>query len=233
MSDSFYITTPIYYVNDVPHIGHAYTTVAADAAVRYHRLAGDASYLLTGTDEHGEKIERAAREHGMSAKQWTDSMIPPWKEVWANLDISYDDFIRTTEERHEGPVQDFVQALYDKDEVYLGTYEGLYCVGCEQFKTPDDLVDGRCPLHPNRDIEHVKEDNYFFRLSKYAQPLLDLLGKNPDFFVARSNTAATIAIAARMPNRQPRRIHGRVTCARAATEAPATLRDLRSGSCTR
>src|SRR5262245_12411897 len=97
MSDSFYITTPIYYVNDVPHIGHAYTTVAADAAARYHRLAGDRTYLLTGTDEHGEKIERAAREHGKSAKEWTDSMIPPWKSVWSNLQISYDDFIRTTE----------------------------------------------------------------------------------------------------------------------------------------
>jgi len=179
VSDYFYITTPIYYVNDVPHLGHAYTTVAADVLARFRRLQGRDVHFLTGTDEHGEKVLRTAEAKGLDPKAWTDQIVPRWKEVWAALDISYDDFIRTTEERHEGPVQKFVQELYDRDEVYLGAYEGLYCVGCEGFKSPDDLVDGRCPLHPNRDIEHVKEDNYFFRLSKYAQPLLDLWEKEP------------------------------------------------------
>src|SRR5687768_16888414 len=177
--DTFYLTTPIYYVNDVPHLGHAYTTVAADMICRFRRMQGRKVHFLTGTDEHGEKILRTAEAKGMSPKEWTDSIVPRWTEVWKALDISNDDFIRTTEARHEGPVQEFVQELYDRDEVYLGTYEGLYCVGCEGFKTPDDLVDGRCPLHPNRDIEHVKEDNYFFRLSKYAQPLLDLWEREP------------------------------------------------------
>ena len=175
----YYITTPIYYVNDVPHLGHAYTTVAADVLARFRRLQGRDVHFLTGTDEHGEKVLRTAEAKGLDPKAWTDQIVPRWKEVWEALDISYDDFIRTTEERHEGPVQKFVQALYDRDEVYLGTYEGLYCVGCEGFKTPDDLVNGRCPLHPNRDIEHVKEDNYFFRLSKYAEPLLELWEKEP------------------------------------------------------
>ncbi|MFY9587778.1 MAG: methionine--tRNA ligase [Actinomycetota bacterium] len=172
MSDSFYITTPIYYVNDVPHIGHAYTTVAADASARYHRLAGDKTYLLTGTDEHGEKIERAAREHGMSAKEWTDSMIPPWRSVWSNLDISYDDFIRTTEERHETPVKAFLQNLYDRGEVYLSEYEGPYCVSCEAFYAESELVDGNCPIH-GTPVQRLKEENYFFRLSKQSDWLLN------------------------------------------------------------
>ena len=169
----FYLTTPIYYVNDVPHLGHAYCTVASDVICRFRRLQGREVHFLTGTDEHGEKILRTAQEKGLSPKDWTDQIVPRWIEVWKALDITNDDFIRTTEERHEGPVQDFVQALYDKDEIYLGKYKGMYCVGCEAFKTEDDLVDGRCPLHPNREIEHIEEDNYFFRLSKYAEPLLE------------------------------------------------------------
>ncbi|MBW3594367.1 MAG: methionine--tRNA ligase [Actinobacteria bacterium] len=174
----FYLTTPIYYVNDVPHLGHAYCTVASDIVCRYRRLQGRDVHFLTGTDEHGEKILRTAQEKGMSPKEWTDEIVPRWLEVWDALDITNDDFIRTTEERHEKPVQTFVQALYDKDEIYLGTYRGLYCVGCEAFKTEDDLVDGRCPLHPNRDIEHLEEDNYFFRLSKYAEPLIERYTSN-------------------------------------------------------
>ena len=174
MSDSvFYLTTPIYYVNDVPHLGHAYTTVASDIICRYRRIQGCEVHFLTGTDEHGEKILRTAEEKGLSPKDWTDQILPRWTEVWEALDISNDDFIRTTEERHEKPVQAFVQALYDKDEIYLGAYKGLYCVGCEGFKTEDELVDGRCPLHPNREIEHLEEDNYFFRLSKYADRLIE------------------------------------------------------------
>jgi methionyl-tRNA synthetase len=172
MGDPFYITTPIYYVNDVPHIGHAYTTVAADAAARYHRLAGDTTYLLTGTDEHGEKVERAARERNMDPKAWTDSIIPNWRSVWTNLDISNDDFIRTTEVRHASPVQAFVQHLYDKGEIYLDEYEGPYCVACEQFYAESELVDGCCPIHGTQ-VERLKEPNYFFRQSAQTEWLLN------------------------------------------------------------
>ncbi len=175
MSDQvFYLSTPIYYVNDVPHLGHAYTTVAADVICRFRRLQGREVHFLTGTDEHGERLMRIAQEKGLTPKEWTDQIVPRWKEVWEALDITYDDFIRTTEERHEGPVQTFVQALYDRDEIYLGTYEGLYCLGCEGFKTEDDLVDGKCPLHRTLEIQHVEEENYFFRLSKYADRLIEL-----------------------------------------------------------
>ena len=171
--DTFYVTTPIYYVNDVPHLGHAYTTVAADMICRFRRMQGRKVHFLTGTDEHGEKILRTAEAKGMSPKEWTDSIVPRWTEVWKALDISNDDFIRTTEERHEGPVQEFVQALYDKGDIYLGTYKGLYCVGCEAFKVEDELVDGKCPLH-GTEPDVVEEDNYFFRLSNYAARLIEL-----------------------------------------------------------
>ena len=174
MAKSFYISTPIYYINDVPHLGHAYTEVAADFIARFKRLQGFDVTFLTGTDEHGQKIAQAAAAKGMKPKEWADQIVPRWHEVWKALDISYDDFIRTTESRHEEPVQKFVQELYDRGEIYLGSYEGLYCVGCEAFKTPDELVDGKCPLHPTREIEHVKEENYFFRLSKYADRLIEL-----------------------------------------------------------
>jgi methionyl-tRNA synthetase len=171
MSD-FYITTPIYYVNDVPHIGHAYTTVAADTAARYHRLKGDRTLMLTGTDEHGQKVEEAAKARGMAPLAWTDSMIPQWKDVWSRLRISNDDFIRTTEQRHEGPVKAFLQHLHDSGEIYAGEYEGPYCVPCEQFYAESELVDGNCPIH-GRPVERLKEENYFFRLSKQADWLLN------------------------------------------------------------
>jgi methionyl-tRNA synthetase len=175
--DTFYITTPIYYINDVPHLGHAYTTVAADFVARYHRQTGRPVHFLTGTDEHGERIMRTAEEKGLSPIQWADQIVPRWTEVWSALDISYDDFIRTTETRHEKPVQQFVQALYDKGEIYLGTYEGLYCIGCEEFKQPDELVDGKCPLH-GIEPQEVKEDNYFFRLSHYRDALIERFESN-------------------------------------------------------
>ena len=179
MSDEvFYLTTPIYYVNDVPHLGHAYTTVAADVICRFQRLDGRRVHFLTGTDEHGLKVFRTAQDKGLSPKEWADRIVPRWHEVWAALDISNDDFIRTTEPRHEGPVQDFVQALYDRGDVYLDTYRGLYCVGCEEFKAPDQLVDGKCPLH-GTEPEVVEEDNYFFRLSKYQDRLIELYESDP------------------------------------------------------
>jgi len=177
---TFYITTPIYYVNDVPHLGHAYTTVVADFLARFRRLEGRRVHFLTGTDEHGEKVLRTAESHGMSPRDWADRIVPRWTELWEELDISNDDFIRTTEPRHERPVQAFVQALFDRGEIYSGTYEGLYCVGCEAFKQPDELVDGKCPLH---DVEPkvVQEENYFFRLSRYAERLIELYESRPSF----------------------------------------------------
>ena len=170
--DIFYLTTPIYYINDVPHLGHAYTTVAADVICRFRRLQGRAVHMLTGTDEHGQKVLRTAEAKGLDPKEWADQIVPRWTDVWKALDISYDDFIRTTEDRHEGPVQTFVQALHDRGEVYLDSYEGLYCVGCEEFKAPDQLVEGKCPIH-GTEPELVKEDNYFFRLSKYQDALIE------------------------------------------------------------
>lgn len=182
MKDTFYVTTPIYYVNGVPHIGHAYTTVACDVIARYHRLRGEAVFFLTGTDEHSQNVARIAEENGVSPGEWTDRMIPEWKRVWERLQISYDDFIRTSEDRHTRAVQEFVKALYDRGDVYLGTYEGPYCVSCEEFKIEAELVDGQCPIH-RRPVEHLSEENYFFRLSKYQDALLRHYAENPDFVV--------------------------------------------------
>ncbi len=178
--DLFYITTPIYYPNDVPHIGHAYTSVAADVVARYHRLRGEEVLHLTGTDEHGLKLQRAAEAAGMDPQTWVDEMEPRWKEVWARLDIAYDDYIRTTEPRHEAAVRTLLQAVHDngRDDIYLGTYEGLYCVSCEAYYVESDLVDGNCPIH-GRPVEHVTEENYFFRLSAYADRLLEHYADEP------------------------------------------------------
>ena len=172
--DVFYITTPIYYPNDVPHIGHAYNAVATDFIARYHRLRGEVVFHLTGTDEHGLKLQRAAEAAGMSPQDWVDSMEPRWKEVWARLDIAYDGYIRTTEPRHEAAVAELLNAVHDngRDDIYLGTYEGLYCVSCELYYTEDDLVEGKCPIH-DRAVEQMREENYFFRLSAYGDRLLE------------------------------------------------------------
>jgi methionyl-tRNA synthetase len=174
----FYLTTPIYYINDVPHLGHAYTTVAADFVCRFRRLQGRPVHFLTGTDEHGQKVLQAAEARALAPREWADEVVPRWTDVWKALDISYDDFIRTTESRHEQPVQRFVQALYDRGDVYLGTYEGLYCVGCEEFKVPDQLVDGKCPLH-GIEPDLVREENYFFALSKYRDALIEQFENDP------------------------------------------------------
>ena len=175
----FYVTTPIYYPNADPHIGSAYTTVAGDLLCRFRRLQGRTVHYLTGTDEHGQKILRTAQAAGMKPLDFLDSIIPRYKEAWAHLEIDYDDFIRTTEERHETSVGRFVQDLYDRDDIYLGTYEGLYCVGCEAFKLPDELVDGKCPLHDTvPDV--IKEDNYFFRLAAYRERLIELYTSQPE-----------------------------------------------------
>ncbi|CAN5785258.1 hypothetical protein BH18ACT15_BH18ACT15_14520 [soil metagenome] len=154
--------------------------MAADWLARWHRLDGRAVHFLTGTDEHGLKLFRTAEARGLAPKEWADRIVPRWGEVWEALAISNDDFIRTTEARHEEPVQRFWQELHDRDEVYLDTYEGLYCVGCEEFKKPDDLVDGKCPEHGVAP-EVVKEENYFFRLSKYRDRLIELYESEPRF----------------------------------------------------
>jgi methionyl-tRNA synthetase len=179
-SKAFYLTTPIYYVNDVPHIGHAYTTVAGDVLTRWHRQRGEKVWFLTGTDEHGEKVLRSAEAHDVSPQRWADRLVEDeWRPVWRSLDIANDDFIRTTELRHTERVQAFLQGLHDVGEIYEGLYEGPYCVSCEEFKLPGDLLDGTgdyaglkvCAIH-GTPVEELSETNYFFRLSKYGDALL-------------------------------------------------------------
>jgi methionyl-tRNA synthetase len=179
--DTFYVTTPIYYPNDVPHIGHAYTTVATDVVARYHRLRGEDVFFLTGTDEHGKKVPQAARDRGMEPQAFVDQMEPRWREVWERLEIAYDDYIRTTEPRHEAAVTRLLQAVYEngRDDIYLGTYEGLYCVSCEAYYTEDELIDGMCPIH-GTPVEAMSEENYFFRLSAYQDRLLEHYEQRPE-----------------------------------------------------
>ena len=172
------MTTPIYYVNDVPHIGHAYTTVTADALARWHRLLGDDVFFLTGTDEHGLKIQRTADANGITPQEQADRTSARFREVWEMLGISNDDFIRTTEPRHITSVQSFMQAIFDNGWIRKGTYSGQYCVPCEAYYNDADLVDGNCPIH-NRPVEWLEEDNWFFELSKFEQPLLDWYASNP------------------------------------------------------
>jgi len=166
----FYITTPIYYVNDKPHIGHAYTTVLADVLARYHRLMGEEVFFLVGTDEHGAKIEAAAEQAGKSPREFCDENVEAFREAWKSLDISYSNFIRTTDSSHEKAVSNALEYLYKKDFIYKGVYKGLYCRGCEQYKTDDDLVDGKCPDHQT-EPEVMEEESYFFRLSQFGGEL--------------------------------------------------------------
>jgi methionyl-tRNA synthetase len=180
-SGRFYVTTPIYYVNDAPHIGHGYTTIIADALARWHRLAGDDTYFLTGTDEHGLKVQRAAEANGLTPREWTDRTAERFRDAWKQLDISNDDFIRTTEPRHYAAVQTFLQQVYDNGYIEKGLYQGLYCVSCEAYYTAEELVDGElCPIH-RRPAEQVHEENYFFKLSQFEHRLLDWYGAHPEF----------------------------------------------------
>jgi methionyl-tRNA synthetase len=174
VTDRFYVTTPIYYVNDAPHIGHAYTTVAADSLARWHRLKGEDVFFLTGTDEHGLKVQRSAVEAGVTPQAQADLNSARFRAVWDSLGITYDDYIRTTEPRHRTAVQALLQAVYDNGWIEKGTYEGLYCVSCEGYYNDDDLVDGNCPIH-GRPVEYLKEDNYFFKLSAFADRLEEWL----------------------------------------------------------
>ena len=175
----FYLTTPIYYVNDAPHIGHAYTTVAGDVLTRWQRQRGEGVWFLTGTDEHGEKVMNAAKSNNVSPQEWCDRLVEnAWKPLWKSLNIANDDFIRTTEERHEVRVQAFLQLLKDKGYIYLDKYEGPYCIGCEEFKLPGDLEDNKCKIH-GRPVEMLSEENWFFKLSEFAPKLIEHYKKNP------------------------------------------------------
>jgi len=185
MKKTFYITTPIYYPSDKLHIGHSYTTVAADAMARFKRLTGYDVKFLTGTDEHGQKIQRIAREKGMSPKEYVDGIVEWIKDLWKIMDISYDQFIRTTDKYHEEIVQKIFTKLYEKGDIYKSEYEGWYCTPCESFWTESQLVDGKCP-DCGRQVERVKEEGYFFRLSKYGDRLLQYYDEHPDFIQPES-----------------------------------------------
>lgn len=177
---TFYITTPIYYPSDKLHIGHAYTTVAADSIARYKKLTGYDVYFLTGSDEHGQKIERAAKSKGETPKEYVDEIVAGFKDLWQKLDVNYDDFIRTTQERHKKTVQMIFEQLYKQGDIYKSSYEGWYCTPCETFFMQRQLVDGKCP-DCGRDVELLREESYFFRMSKYADEWLEFVEKNPDF----------------------------------------------------
>ena len=178
----FYISTPIYYPSANFHIGHCYTTVIADAIARYKRLAGYDVYFQTGTDEHGQKIENKAKEAGVTPKEYVDEIIANAKDLWSSLGISYDYFIRTTDEDHVRRVQEIFEKLYEQDDIYKGEYSGLYCTPCESFWTESQLIDGKCP-DCGRDVHLIKEEAYFFRLSKYADRLLEFYDENPNFLL--------------------------------------------------
>ncbi len=181
----YYLTTPIYYVNDVPHIGHAYTTVAADALARWRRLLGDDVFFLTGTDEHGLKIQRAAEAQGVTPMELADRVVPRFRNLWRLLNISNDDFIRTTEERHRRTVQRIFGEMQARGDIYLGEYEDWYCTPDESFFTETQLVNGRCP-DCGRPVEKIREKSYFFRMSRWAGPLLEHIRANPDFILPLS-----------------------------------------------
>jgi methionyl-tRNA synthetase len=180
MKNKFYVTTPIYYVNDEPHIGHAYTTILADVLARFHRVFDDDVFFLTGTDEHGQKLQNAAEKNNREPLDYCDEMVLRFKKAWENLQIGNDDFIRTTEDRHVKVVSEILQRIYDKGEIYSAEYEGWYCVHEERFWTEKDLIDGNCP-DCNRPVSRITEKNYFFRMSQYQDWLVDYIESNPEF----------------------------------------------------
>jgi len=177
---TFYITTPIYYVNAEPHIGHAYSTIVADAIARFYRLAGFETFFLTGTDEHGNKVVEAAEKSGETVKAYVDRISKTFKETWPKLDITNDYFVRTTDRNHQDTVREILSKVYAKGDIYFSDYEGKYCIGCERFYTDTELVQGRCPIHMS-EPKLIKEENYFFRMSRYQDWLIDYIDKHPDF----------------------------------------------------
>ncbi|HJR93841.1 MAG TPA: methionine--tRNA ligase [Gaiellaceae bacterium] len=176
----YYVTTPIYYVNAKPHIGHAYTTIAADILVRHYRQRGEDTFFLTGVDEHASKVARVAAEQGVTPKEFADSIVGAWQEVPRLVEATNDFFIRTSDEGHKAFVAEFLQRIHDAGDIYEDVYAGYYCVGCEAFKTESELVDGKCPLH-DTEPEWIEEKNWFFRLSAYQDRLLALYDERPDF----------------------------------------------------
>ncbi len=180
MDRTFYVTTPIYYVNAEPHIGHAYTTILADFMTRLNTLTGNDSYFLTGTDEHGDKIFAAASANNTTPQEYADRISGKFRSAWDDIGIEYSDFIRTTEPRHKKVVQIILQKIYDNGDIYFGSYGGNYCVGCERFLTDKEIVDGKCPEH-NKAPQFIEEKNYFFKMSKYQDWLIEHINKNPDF----------------------------------------------------
>jgi methionyl-tRNA synthetase len=181
----YYATTPIYYINGLPHIGHVFTTVFGDVISRYHRLFGQDVFYLTGTDEHGQKAEKAAREAGLTPIQMADQIVPNFKNLWKQLNVSNTDFIRTTEARHRQGVEELFRRAKANGDIYLGSYEGWYCTFDENFLTETQLVNGKCP-DCGRAVERIKEESYFFRLSRYQEPLLKFYRENPNFIVPKS-----------------------------------------------
>ncbi|HXH28559.1 MAG TPA: methionine--tRNA ligase, partial [Candidatus Polarisedimenticolia bacterium] len=180
MARKFYLTTPIYYVNDQPHIGHTYTTVVADVIARFRRMTGHDVFFLTGTDEHGQKIERAARARGLTPIQLADQVVERFRTLWATLGISHNDFIRTTEARHRRGVEKLYQKVEAAGDIYKDTYKGWYCTSCESFYPENQVVDGRCPDQGHK-VDWTEEESYFFRLSKYQEPLLKHYREHPGF----------------------------------------------------
>ncbi len=189
----FYVTTPIYYINDKPHIGHTYSTIVADVLARFHRQHNDDVLFCTGTDENSQKTTQAAEKAGAKdVLAYADGMAKAWEATWKDLGITHDKFIRTTSQDHKKTVYEFIKRVEAADDIYKGEYEGWYCVGCESFKTEDELVEGVCPDH-NKKAEWLKEENYFFKLSKYQQPLLDHIKANPDFIVPETRRNEIVA----------------------------------------
>lgn len=181
MSKKFFVTTPIYYVNSVPHIGHAYTTLALDILARHKRQKGEDVHFLTGTDEHGANIEKSAAAQNVTAQAWTDNVSAQYRQMWKELNISYDDFIRTTDPMHEAVVQAIFEKLLASGDIYKGSYSGQYCLSCEQYYDESEMLEGGlCPVH-KRPLTQVNEETYFFKLSKYEQPLLKFYAEHPDF----------------------------------------------------
>ncbi len=190
--DTFYITTPIYYASGLPHLGHAYTSIACDVLARWNRNLGKDVFFMTGTDEHGQKVAKNAAKKKVTPKEFVDDLIPEFKNLLKVMNISNDYFIRTTDEKHKKFVQKMLQKSYDAGDIYKDTYEGLYCVDCERYYKEDELIEGKiCPDH-KREVTKMKEENYFFRLSKYEKKLLDLYKKNPEFLSPFSKAQETI-----------------------------------------
>ena len=191
---TFYVTTPIYYVNGEPHAGHAYTTIVADVLARYHRIKGNEVFFLTGVDEHGANIHKAAENAGLAPQDYCDKMTPTFTKLWKRLNISHDIFMRTTSDMHKRGAEKFLEALYDSGDVYKGTYEGYYCRPCERFVPEKELTDEKiCPIH-KLPLEWIEEENYFFRLSKYQNRLLDHIHENPQFIYPESRRNELLSV---------------------------------------